>query len=128
MKFLRFTLLASLIITLVFISCDKGDDHPPQDPNSGNRPYIIGWWTTTNEALDYKKRFFGNDSSYIQDMSNLGFGISSGKWWWGVGDTMYVRVDSGQGTNVSPHMITIPRLTPDSLTIKWGAMLRDYYK
>lgn len=90
---------------------------------------LVGLWNATFDyGYDYRQRFFGADSAYFQDMTNLGFDISSGKWWWGNEDSVYMLITSGRAAYPSPAVIKILNLTTDSLKIKWGTDTRTYYK
>ena len=131
--------LPILFVFAVLFSCSRGNDpvpnpnpnppNPPTNQNSGiGKQHLVGWWNSIGTLLDYKRRYFGADSSYIQDMTNLGFGTSTGKWWWGNGDTLYVFVATGPVNPSNAYTLIVQKLTADSLRFRWGPDSRGYYK
>ncbi len=101
------------IIFLLFIaivSCKKSNDALN---NTINKPLILGKWYPSPGQFDYKSRYYGADSSYITDATNLSFGIIHDKWYWGIGDT--IKYTWGGGTTLNSQKIL--KLTQDSLII-----------
>lgn len=109
----------------------------PQPPNPVTPPTInlsllYGWWISTGlDGLDWKRRYFGADSLYIEDRTNLLSAMSYRKWWPGNKDTIYVSLqENGQPVQyvVPPTTVIITKLTTDSLRISIGGPSKGYYR
>jgi hypothetical protein len=116
------TILLLFLGTAAIIGCNK---ESKVDPNSSSydKTLLIGWWTSDvakNGMIEYKKRFFGSDSTMIIDESNFGLGTTYAKWWWLKKDSIYV---TGNGSSRA----IIKNLTKDSLCINWIDFNRTLY-
>ncbi len=111
-----------LFLTLLF-SCKKEQNEPtPVPPRTDtiqqnppiNKSLIVGWWKHTQSIytvgseryFDPKLRYFGADSFYFHDVSNILLETSTGKWWWVGNDTVYIHVTDGWGQGLYKHKVT----------------------
>lgn len=126
---MKTTIIVTLVCILIILGCKKESethtDNPQTDPNatSFDKYLILGWWTSDvsrNGVGEYKRRYFGADSTMIIDMSNFGLGTASADWWWLKKDTFYA-----QGLGSSRAVVL--KLTADSLHINWLDFSRILY-
>jgi|GEM_PF-6771769 len=124
-----------LITILICYSCRKNGQDPTtvyptpvQEDKPINHNDIIGWWKTNQTTYYWKNlnvfesqvKYFGTDSFFYQ-VDGLSLGTSTGKWWWGKNDSLYIEFNDGyQPAGMNPfYPVTLPKLTIDSMYFHW---------
>jgi hypothetical protein len=102
----------------VIPSIPTNNSNNNNNTNNIDKTKLIGWWYPDQAVINGtfytpKRIYFGQDSTFIADLSNLNQGQYSGKWYW-VNDSVFFTKIQFNGTESSSNTI-VKKLTADSL-------------
>lgn len=113
-----------LSFVFLFLSCSSDDGGSLG--NNTNQSLIYGWWFRNPENTNnYKAYYFGEDNTFIQDMTNFMMGQGEGVWSWE--EESKIKLEPTSNIAGGTQYIDILKLTQDSLVAKHnltGAIVR----